>query len=230
MTIGAILLAGGTGSRYHPQQSKLLAALGGQSILVRSVNALLSVSEIDAMVVVAHADWLTTYQALVKETKLIWAIGGATRRQSVYNGLSALPEDVDIVVIHDAARPLITPQKIRAALAPVLSGEAMGTSLGVPLHDSIKLVETGPAAWVQQSLDRHGIWRVHTPQVFRREVIMAAHQQISADIPVTDDAELVERLYPHQHAVRMIEDDATNIKITTPQDLALAHAYLGVMH
>jgi 2-C-methyl-D-erythritol 4-phosphate cytidylyltransferase len=227
----AILVAGGTGQRYGTPTSKLLEPLAGKPVLQYSVDTLIALNAIAGIIVVTHPDWEKDYQeALALEVgskPLLWVHGGETRRASVWQGLQALPQEVGIVLIHDAARPLVKPKYIQAALIPVLNKKAMGTSLGVPVPHTLKQVQKGDTAWVETTLKRDRIWQVHTPQVFQREVLMTAHQKVSQTLPINDDAELVERAYPEEPAVLMILDNPLNLKITTPADLQLAEALLA---
>jgi 2-C-methyl-D-erythritol 4-phosphate cytidylyltransferase len=119
----------------------------------------------------------------------------------------------------------IQPDKVQAALTPVITGQAMGTTLGIPSQNTLKQVASG-TLWVEKTLDRNLIWQVHTPQVFRKDVLRHAHQVVPESTPVNDDAELVERAYPEHQTMLMVQDDPFNIKITTPADIQLAEALL----
>ncbi len=225
-----ILVAAGTGHRYASDKSKLLEPLAGKSVFARSVNALLSVPRLHGLVVVYHPDWLEAYQQEVHplnpKISIQWVEGGESRRESVWHGLQALPEAAGIVLIHDAARPLVSTTKIEAALVPVQSGKAMGTSLGVPAQNTLKQVQDPQSPWVKQTLSRETLWAIHTPQVFQKEALLTAHQSVPLSAPVNDDAELLERAFPNQPVVLLVPDEPTNLKITTPGDRTLAEAIL----
>lgn len=233
--VWGIVVAGGTGSRYGSSVgSKLLEMLDGKTVLARSVEALCHVAALSGVVIVTHPGWQAAYREALASAHthgkpLVWTHGGETRRESVWCGLQALPEDATIVVIHDAARPLVRPERITEALAPVLSGEAQATSLGLPSQNTLKAVESPDTPWVTETLDRQRVWQVHTPQVFRRDVLVRAHQAAPHDIPVNDDAELVERAHPGQPLVRMVADDPWNLKLTTQADRVLAEALLRTL-
>lgn len=228
--IWGILVAGGSGRRYSATTSKLLEHLAGKPIFQRSLEALCQIDSIEGLVIVAHPQWKADYQACLNpntvQKPIVWANGGETRRASVWNGLQAIPDKATIVLIHDAARPLVHPDKIKAVLQPVIQGQAMGTSLGILSKNTLKQVSAAHDPWVTQTLNREQIWQVHTPQVFQKEALLKAHQQVSQTLVINDDAELVVRQFPNRQAVLMVEDNATNLKITTPQDLQLAEALL----
>lgn len=230
-TLWAILVAGGSGVRYGQGASKLLEPLlPGTTVLEASFGVLQGIPNLSGTVVVSHPDWQAEYQQGIERyhprKPVLWATGGATRRESVWKGLLMVPKEIDIVLIHDAARPLVTLDRIMAALDPVVQGHALGTSLGVPAQNSLKQVSSGETPWVEKTLERTHLWQVHTPQIFRRGILEAAHQQIPTDLAINDDAELVERTHPEGNAVLMVMDRGTNIKITTPTDLQIARAIL----
>lgn len=230
MGVWAILLAGGTGSRFGEDTSKLLATLAGKSVLWHSARAFGDLSQVEGLCVVSHPQWFEAYQAelaqAVPNLTVLWASGGATRRDSVWNGLLALPQSAHVVMVHDAARPLVRPDRLQAALHPVLAGQAQATSLGCPVAYTIKSVAAAEQPWVSQTIPRALLWQVNTPQVFTTDLLRQAHQTVPHDPMITDDAELVERLLPRQNAVLMVEDSPCNLKITTPQDLVLAQTLL----
>jgi 2-C-methyl-D-erythritol 4-phosphate cytidylyltransferase len=144
-------------------------------------------------------------------------VGGARRRDSVRNGLQALPTADEIAVIHDGARPLVTATIIAAG---VRAAQAMGAATaGVPVKDTIKRVDAD--GLVVETPDRATLFAIQTPQVFRREVILAAHQAVDAALDVTDDAQMVEM---QGDPVRVFAGAYTNLKITTPEDLAMVEA------
>ncbi len=228
--VWAILVAGGSGQRYSPLQSKLLEPIAGKPVIVRSMEALVAVPNMCGVSIVYHPQWEEAYRECLEpfqyQLPLIWVIGGETRRGSVMQGLQVMPSTVNAVIVHDAARPLVKPKHIEAALAPILAGEAVGASLGVPCQNTVKQVAPGDPPWVEMTLDRERLWQVHTPQVFRPEILFKAHCHIDETLPIRDDAELVERYFEGQPVVRMVLDDPSNIKITTAADRRLAEALL----
>jgi len=221
MTTWAILVAGGEGKRFGTGQSKLMASLDGQPVIRRSFETLSQIPGLDGIVVVAAAPWLKQYQACLGNCR--WTEGGPSRRDSVWQGLLQLPSEANIVVVHDAARPLVRVDRILAAFAPVQQGMAMATSLGLPVCNTIKQVKTGQP-WVEATLERSCLWQTHTPQVFDKKTLIDAHQSAPTDRVFPDDASLVEYGgYP----VLMVTDSPDNLKITVPVDLVMAEAILA---
>lgn len=223
----AIIPAGGSGSRFSNTQDKLLSPLAGTPVLTRTVQAFVSTPHITGIILVASAQNLPLYQVLISEafpqSNIHFVTGGSTRRDSVYQGLLALPESAEIAVIHDAARPLITPELIEKSIAAVQQ-DAPGAIIAVPMVDTVKRT-AADSAIIQQTLDRNTLWRAQTPQTFKKAAILQAHQKISADTPITDDAQLMELagLGP----IQLIPGTERNLKITGPKDIWLAEAFLN---
>lgn len=230
-TAWGIVLAGGVGQRFSTDPDnpidKLTILLGGKPILVRTLEAFLESSAIQGILLVAHpsrknayADLIAPWISIPSGKTVHFAIGGDTRRESVYSGLCALPPHVEIAAIHDAARPLIRPSEIDM-LVETVKRHVPTIIPAIPITDTLKKVRSGI---VESTLDRSALWRAQTPQVFRKNVILQAHQTVPHDTPVTDDAQLVElsQLAP----VSIMEGSVRNIKITTPDDFALAEFLL----
>ena len=150
-------------------------------------------------------------------TKVIRILkGGRERQDSVRNGINALANDDDIVVIHDGVRPFITEKMLQAVCREAQREDAV--TVGVPVQDTVKSVDG--CGWVAETLDRNRIWLIQTPQAFRRTVIQKAYEDAYRDkYHGTDDASLVERIGVH---VKVIHGSYDNIKITTKKDLMLA--------
>ncbi len=224
----AVVPAGGRGERFSHQEDKLTVKLDGAPILVWSVLSLLEAPGVAGVVIACQPDKQTLYRQLLaayQPPKLVqFAPGGRNRRESVYNGVLALPPEVEIVAVHDAARPLIAPGLVERALQPVKQGAA-GCVVGVPIRDTVKVASTEEPA-ISGTLDRSRLWRAQTPQVFLKRVLLEANQAVPWDSEVTDDAQLLEiaGLGP----IRLLEGDERNLKITTPADLALAQALLAL--
>lgn len=146
-------------------------------------------------------------------------IGGDTRQESVYLGLTALEHRAEYVLIHDGARPFCPANKIREVAVTAL--ETGAATLGLPIKFSIKEIDSDNS--VKRTIPRKDIWEVQTPQVFKYDLILSAHQQADANnFLATDDCELVERTGAK---VTMVPGDERNIKITTPFDLENARAF-----
>lgn len=219
----AVLVAAGRGERLGAGGPKGLVPVAGIAMLARAGRALEGVSLIEYIVaVVAPGSESAAAEALDRAAcERITAIvpGGDSRQASVATGLAAIGEP-EVVVVHDAARPLVSPAVISAVIhAAVSSGAA---SAGLPLRETVKRVEGG---YVAETVDRDTLWIARTPQAFHTGLLREAHARAAAEGFVgADDAVLVERL---GRAVRMVEDAPANLKITVPDDLRLAEAVLG---
>jgi 2-C-methyl-D-erythritol 4-phosphate cytidylyltransferase len=212
---GAIIAAAGE-SRRMGGVDKVFALLGGEPILVRVIETFQKCDMIAQIVVVVSANGLEPCRHLVAGER--WdkvtdvCLGGRRRQDSVAAGLKRL-KDCDWVVIHDGARPLVTVDIIERGLA---AAEETGAAVAaVPVTDTIKVV--GDEEIVRQTPPRQNLRAVQTPQVFRFDIITRAYQQANSD--VTDDASLVEQA---GHKVKLYSGSYDNIKVTTPDDLALA--------
>jgi 2-C-methyl-D-erythritol 4-phosphate cytidylyltransferase / 2-C-methyl-D-erythritol 2,4-cyclodiphosphate synthase len=199
---------------------KQYAQLGGAPVLSRSLSVLLGHPDIDlGVVVIAEAD-RSLYDAAVlgAHAKLASPVlGGATRQRSVLNGLRALaPLAPSQVLIHDAARPFLTPDIVARVLAGL--GRSPGAIAAVPLADTLK--RAGPDRHIEATLDRAGLWRAQTPQGFRFEAILQAHEAaLAAGRDLTDDAAVAEWA---GIPVELVEGSEANFKLTTAEDLAMA--------
>lgn len=218
-TYGAIIVAAGSGTRMEGLD-KLFTQVGGRPLLAHAVAAFEDCRDISRIVVVlSEANLDRGRQMLADQSfkKLAGTCSGGARRQdSVRCGLETLGP-VDYVAVHDGGRPLVKPGMIARGLeAARQTGAAVPI---VPLVDTIK--EVGLDETVLRTLDRRHLWAAQTPQVFRYDLLLRAHREITAD--VTDDAAMVEML---GLPVRTYEGRTRNIKITTPDDMALAEAYL----
>ncbi len=227
MHVTAIVLAAGEGRRVGGPTPKGYISVGGRPIVLRALEKFVLASTIDSIVLVVAATELEKCADLVRADlslggkPLTIQRGGPTRQASVLNGLEKLDTPCDCVVIHDAARPFITPVLIdRCVDAAVTNGAAV---VGVPVRDTIKIVSH--ELRVVRTPFRSSLWEIHTPQAFRKELILAAHARaLREKIEATDDATLVEQM---DQMVCVIEGDRTNIKITTPEDLVIAEALLA---
>ena len=216
----AIILAGGSGSRMGADRNKVMLTLGGEPVVMRSVRAFEKL--VDELIIVARSEdadqlrgWLGEYRIKATITN-----GGATRQDSVWNGLDALPADCDRVLIHDAARCLVDGDTIRRVMASV---EARGTGVAaIPAVDTIKTADRNGV--VTGTPDRSTLWAMQTPQGFDASLIRRAHEQARQDgYTGTDDAALVERLGV---PVQLVEGNRRNLKLTTPEDMAMAKSLL----
>lgn len=215
--VGLILAAAGAGLRLGGGTPKALRPLGGVTMLVRAVEALRE--EVSAVAVAVPAGWEPQVQRWLGPGARV-VTGGATRTSSVAAALAALPAGLDVVLVHDAARPLAPAELARRVVAAVLEGAAAAVPV-LPITDTVKEVDV--RGQVIATRDRERLRRVQTPQAFRRDVLAAAHAG-AGEGGATDDAALVEAL---GLAVVTVPGDARAGKITTLADLAAAEATLG---
>jgi 2-C-methyl-D-erythritol 4-phosphate cytidylyltransferase len=220
--VTAIIPAAGSGKRINAK--KQFMEINGQPVLSVTVSVFDKCQSIDDVIVVAAKEDIELTKTLLKDNKKVKSVveGGAERQDSVYNGLKAVVQDSDddIVVIHDAARPLVTKEIIAKAIMEVKVSNAV--IVGVPAKDTIKTVSSDNV--VLGTLDRGSIWQVQTPQVFRASVIKEAYERAQKiRYRATDDSKLVERM---GIPVKMVMGSYENIKITTIEDVAVAEAVL----
>lgn len=224
---GAIIVAAGRGARARQGaavEPKQFRPIAGVPMLLRAIRPFAQHPRVGPIVVVlppplaaAPPDWL---RALLSD-RLVVTDGGEERQQSVANGLGRLPAGPSLVLVHDAARPFVSREVIDRVLAVAARGAAAVP--GVPLSDTVK--ETDTAGLVVRTVPRERLVAVQTPQAFPRAILETAHQRARSDAApaggATDDATLCERL---GHPVRVVAGSPWNIKITTPEDFALAEA------
>lgn len=219
----AVIVAAGRGSRFGGPLPKQYAGLKGHAVLRETAQAFLRYHRPVTPLVVIHPDDRALYDDAVAGLDLPEPVhGGATRQDSVRLGLEALgaaPDD--IVMIHDAARPLLDPAIIDRAVAALESSDA--ALVAIPVRDTIK---RGAAGVVVATVDRENLWRAQTPQAFRYGRIMAAHRA-AIGLDLTDDAAVAERSGMKVELVMGSED---NFKITTADDLARANRLLGAAY
>lgn len=217
----AIILAGGSGSRMGADRNKVLLELQGKPVIIRAAEAFSGL--VDGIILVSRESDILAIQSALKTASLDAKVvpGGDTRQASVWNGLCALPPACTHVLIHDGARCLVDRETIQRCKASV---ESFGTGVAsIPAIDTIKMVDSNET--VAETPDRASLRAVQTPQGFSVEIIRRAHEAAMADgFLGTDDASLVERL---GIPVRLTTGSRRNIKLTTPEDLIMAEAFLG---
>jgi 2-C-methyl-D-erythritol 4-phosphate cytidylyltransferase len=217
--IGAVIV--GAGSSRRMGRDKVFLPLAGDPLLAWSVDVCQKSKLVDEIAIVLNENKLDLGRKLVAErgwSKVVELCSGGRRRQdSVRQGLNEL-DDCDLVIIHDGARPFLTEDLIRDGLeATQTTGAAVAA---VPVKDTVKI--SGSDMMVKRTLNREELWAVQTPQLFSFDIITQAHELIKDD--VTDDATMVEHL---GYGVRLYMGSYDNIKITTPEDLALAELIAG---
>jgi 2-C-methyl-D-erythritol 4-phosphate cytidylyltransferase len=220
----ALVLAAGRGERLGHALPKGLVPLAGRPLVVHALAALEAVAELERLIPVLPAEALGRYRALVAGAglrKLAAPVaGGRERQDSVRAGLAALPPGTELVAVHDAARPFVRPEAVRRVVeAACATGAAI---LATPVRDTIKRVRAGR---VVETPPRAECWAAQTPQVFRVEILREALAKAESEGVIgTDDAQLVEALGVE---VRVVAGDPDNLKITGPEDLALAERLLA---
>lgn len=223
--IVAIVLAGGQGRRMKRDIPKQYLLLEGKPVLYYSLMAF-ELSRVDEIILVTGDTEIAYCQTEIVEKygfrkiKKVVA-GGAERYHSVYAGLKSCA-DCDYVLIHDGARPFLLPDMIERAIAGAKMYHAC--VLGMPVKDTIKISDE--KGFVEQTPDREKVWMVQTPQSFEYRIVYHAYQMLmESEVTVTDDAMVVEKFL--RQPVKLVEGSYENIKITTPEDLAVAGVLAG---
>ncbi len=194
--------------------------LAGKTILEYTIRRFLSLDGLRQVLVATSESYLSTAKQILEDvvpqnvaTKCI--VGGQERQDSIYNALDEV-SDVDLVMVHDAVRPFVKPQHIKACCK--VASEIGGAVLGVPAKDTIKRINEQQV--IQETPSRKFLWQTQTPQVFRKKLMLEAYEKARKEgFTGTDDSSLVERM---GHQVKMVEGDRSNFKITYPLDLQLA--------
>jgi len=217
VTVAAIVAAAGRGERLGAHVPKALVEVGGVP-LVRHAVARLQAAGCDVVIVTAPPDAVDAFAACVPGASVI--AGGATRQASVSAALDVLPDEVDVVLVHDAARGLAPSSVAESVIAAVRAGADAVVPV-MPVADTVKEVDS--AGWVRRTLDRSALRAVQTPQGFRRLILDRAHQSADGNDSF-DDASLVEAL---GLTVRTVPGDAAALKVTTQVDLLTVSALVG---
>ncbi|MEW6624971.1 MAG: 2-C-methyl-D-erythritol 4-phosphate cytidylyltransferase [Bacillota bacterium] len=221
----SIVVAAGQGNRMGSSTKKQFLRIKEKPMLIYTLEVMERHPEITGTILVVSEDDLEYSRELIKDYSLNKIIdivpGGDTRGASVYNGLKAVPKYIDLVVVHDGARPFLSKEVLDRVLHGV---KAYGAAVAaVPVKDTIK--ETGSNDFIEKTLDRSRLWAVQTPQAFLKEIIVDAYQRAAEqNLQGTDDASLVEAF---GHRVKIVMGDYQNIKITTKEDLDYAEYVLG---
>ena len=195
MRIHAILLAGGSGDRFGAEMPKQFVRLAGEQILLRSLRTV-AAAGVDTLVIVSHPDWVDETRAVIAAADVgvptSVVAGGQTRNESTRNGLASLDAAYDdVIVVHDAVRPLVPLEVVVRAIEPVAAGLADSTDTVIPSADTLVIVD-GDA--VVEIPDRSRYRRGQTPQVFRKAILARAYEAATAagDLSATDDCSLVQ--------------------------------------
>ena len=231
-TFTAIIMAAGSGTRMRSETRKQFMVINGMPIVAYSIKAFQDNDNIDSIVVVVPSGSIDDTLAMCirlgfSKVKSI-AEGSDKRFKSVYNGLLSVPEGTDYVLIHDGVRPMIDQALIDRCCKYVVMTRACVAA--VPVTDTIKRANS--QGFAAETLDRATLWSIQTPQSFSYPLLLDAYKSLNKTIEdygtdeskITDDAVIVENMTDCH--VRIIEGDPKNIKITTPNDLIVAKAYL----
>ena len=225
--VSVIFPAAGKGKRMQAGMNKVFMDLSGMPILVRTLLKFSACEAVDQLVVVVAPAEVEFVEGVLKRLEglkdYIVVAGGSERQYSVWNGIKAIENanHDDIILVHDAARPLVSNQVILDTIK--IAWEKGGAIAAVPAKNTIKLCNASHQ--VVETPDRSKLWEVQTPQGFRRDILIQANELAEKDgFLGTDDASLVERT---GHLVYIVESDYRNIKITTPEDIVIARAFLA---
>ncbi|WP_448562864.1 2-C-methyl-D-erythritol 4-phosphate cytidylyltransferase [Trichothermofontia sp.] len=216
-----LIPAAGSGKRMGSDRNKLLLSLHGQPILAWTLLSAAAADRITWIGIISQPidqpDFYTLVQDLNLQKPVVLIDGGSTRQESVERGLQALPAEADRVLIHDGARCLVTPDLLNCCATHLLTDNA-ALIAAIPVKDTIKVVNA--EGWIEHTLDRSQLWAAQTPQGFTVAQLKACHERARIQgWEVTDDAALLERCHL---PVKIVPGEETNLKVTTPTDLAIA--------
>lgn len=227
MRTSLVIPAAGRGLRFGGEVPKQLLPLAGRAVLLRSLDAF--AGQVDEAVIAVSDDLRTAVERLLGDARLSFPVrltaGGATRQDSVHRGLLATADQAEAVLIHDAVRPLVPPRCITACIAALATAEA--AVVAIPCAHTVKRSRraAGDTTFVDATVPRDDLWLAQTPQGFRRTVGLAAFARAATEGWVcSDDAQVMERAGCR---VALVSGDARNLKLTTPDDWAVAEALLA---
>jgi 2-C-methyl-D-erythritol 4-phosphate cytidylyltransferase len=219
--VGVVIVAGGASTRTDGQELKQFRWVAGKPALLHSIQTFMARPEIGCVVAVLPREYAADPPPWIFQCdidRLMISTGGATRTDSVRHGLEDLPDEAAIVLVHDAARPLVGDETIERVIAAARSGTCAIAAL--PVVDTLKEVDSDGR--ITRTIERERLWRAQTPQAFPREVIERAHREArAAHVTATDDAGLCERL---GIAVSVVKGSERAMKITDESDFARAEA------
>ena len=222
--VTVIIAAAGQGKRMGLESNKVFLPLRYKPVLYHSVMAMVACREVDDIVVVAADDEIQEMQDMLISWSIAkpWRVvaGGSERQYSIANALAAIPKETDIILVHDGARPFIDTDTIAELISAARRYYAAGVA--VPVKDTIKRVDEN--GFISDTPPRNMLWAIQTPQAFRASLLRKAYVEAAQDGYLgTDDAALVERLGV---SVKIVQGSYQNIKITTPEDLLIARAFM----
>lgn len=217
----AVILGAGNSTRMKSEKSKLLLEINSKTVIERSVEAFSKIDLIDEIIVVCRECDLADFEKVLSDYDISYCFGGDTRQQSVKNAVETiLPDECDLIIIHDGARPLVTEKEILDVLNT--AKEKNAAAVGVPVKDTIKVVDKHSK--IVDTPDRSSLISIRTPQVFKFDTYFKALQlACEKGRDYTDDCQLVEN---YGDCVYVVFGDYGNIKITTPEDISAAQSIL----
>ena len=223
--VGVVIVAGGSGTRAGGSELKQFRWVAGKPALLHSLQAFMARSDVVSVVCVLPREYAADPPPWIFQCdvdRLMISTGGRTRTESVYNGLEDLPDEAAVVLIHDAARPLVGDETIDRVVSTVRAGKCAIAAL--PVVDTLK--EVDEHSLIVRTVERERLWRAQTPQGFPRQTIVQAHREAKAQrISATDDAALCERL---GIPVAVVRGSERAMKITDESDFARAEALFMV--
>jgi len=226
MKVNGLIVAAGEGRRLGQSTPKPFLHLAGRPMILHTLDRFAACRSVEKVVLVCAGDEVASCRELVRSDSRLGKLeclvqqGGPRRQDSVGQGMARLDPDCEIVVIHDGARPFISPRLIDQCVEVASKGNSV--VVGLPVQDTIKVVSADRR--IRNTPSRNTLWNIQTPQAFPVETIREAHLQGARDgVEATDDAMLVERL---GKIVQVLEGERTNIKVTFPQDIIFAELLL----
>ncbi len=219
----AIIVAGGSGARFGSQTPKQFLKIAGKPLLAHTIQRFEDTHEIDEIIIVVAEEFVEFTREEIVETYCFGKVsrvvlGGASRLESTRNALVDLPEQFDLIAIHDGARPLVAPSDISRVIKA--ASKSKSAVLVSPVSDTVKLVRNGK---IVETLNRRELFGASTPQVFDRKLLIKAHDSFSSQKSATDDSFILESAGIHPDAIIA---EYPNPKVTTPVDLELAQVLL----
>lgn len=224
--VGVVIVAGGSSTRTGGTELKQFRWVAGKPALLHSLQTFMARDDVVSVVCVLPIEYAADPPPWIFQCdidRLMVSTGGRTRTESVKHGLDDLPDEAEIVLVHDAARPLVSDATIDRVVASVRDGHS--TIAALPVVDTLKQVDDD--GFIVRTVDRDGLWRAQTPQGFPREVIVRAHREAAArHLSATDDAALCEAL---EIPVRVVAGSERALKITDAADFARAEALFTLL-
>ncbi|MEQ8577404.1 MAG: 2-C-methyl-D-erythritol 4-phosphate cytidylyltransferase [Balneola sp.] len=216
-----IIPAAGSGTRLGSDVPKAFIEISGKTILQRSIECFLNIDGMMQIIIPAPQKYISTCERIcsgLEAGSINFKVveGGSERQYSIWNGLKVLKSEVELVAVHDAARPFVKEEFVSSCF--VTADKVGGAVLGIPVKDTIKEVKRDLE--IRSTPERSSLWQAQTPQVFKKDMIVEAYESaLKEGFLGTDDASLIERIGGE---VKMVMGDSENLKITYPVDLKMA--------